>query len=115
MASSRFSTALALSLTVAFLVGLRFDVVARGGGRSSGDTRRCRLWGQVSQPSGQQWQFDQGRAVPSRPPGQEQVGPECGLRVKAYPREAARTRCQGYVGRGKPETRRGANSQRRTR
>lgn len=94
MAFSRFSTALALSQMVAFLVGLRFDVVGRGGGRSSGDTRRCRLWRQVSQPSGQQWQFDQGRAVPSRPPGQEQAGPECDLPVQAHSREAARTRCQ---------------------
>jgi len=32
MASSRFSTALALSPTVAVLVGLRFDVLARGEG-----------------------------------------------------------------------------------
>jgi hypothetical protein len=38
MPSSRFRTALALSLTVAVLVGLPFTIVARGGGRFSGDT-----------------------------------------------------------------------------
>jgi hypothetical protein len=90
MASSRFSTALALSLTVAVLVGLPFAIVARGGGRSSGDTPHFRLWGQASQHSEQQSQFDQVGALPSRPPRQEQGGPECGLRVQARPREAAR-------------------------
>ena len=38
MASSRFRTALVLSLTVAVLVGLPFAIVARGGSRFSGDT-----------------------------------------------------------------------------
>jgi hypothetical protein len=92
MASSPFRTALALSLTVAVLVGLPFAIVARGGGRFSGDTPHFRLRGQASQDSGQQLQlqFDQVRALPSRQAGQEQAGPECGLRVQAHPREAAR-------------------------
>jgi hypothetical protein len=53
MASSRFRTALALTLTVAVLVGLPFAIVARGGGRFSGDTPHFRLRGQASQHSGQ--------------------------------------------------------------
>ena len=89
MASSRFSTALALSLTVAVLVGLSFATVARGGGQFSGDTPRFRLWSQASQHAGQQSQFDQVRASPPRQAGQEQAEPECGLRVQADPPEAA--------------------------
>jgi len=90
MPSSPLRTALALSPTVAVLLGLPFAIVARGGGRFSSDTPHFRLWGQASQHSGQQSQFDQVRALPSRQAGQEQAGPECGLRVQAHPREAAR-------------------------
>jgi hypothetical protein len=64
MPSSRFRTVLALSLTVAVLVGLPFAIVARGGCRFSGDTPRFRLSGQASQHAGEQSQFDQVRAVP---------------------------------------------------
>ena len=40
MASSRLRTALALSVTLAFFLGVPFDTSARGGGRSSGYTPR---------------------------------------------------------------------------
>jgi hypothetical protein len=86
MASSRFRTPPALSLTVAVLVGLPFAIVARGGGRFSGDTPRFRLWGQASQHAGQQSQFDQVRALPPRQAGQEQAEPECRLRVERIDR-----------------------------
>jgi hypothetical protein len=38
MVSSRLRTALALSVTLAFLLGVPFDTSARGGGRTSGYT-----------------------------------------------------------------------------
>jgi hypothetical protein len=41
MASSRLRTALALSVTLAFLLGVPFDTSAGDGGRSSAYSVRC--------------------------------------------------------------------------